>query len=65
MEISTGEGARIYVERKKLGVHYSMPTMQMTKDYYTLGYIISGDFKLLSIFDIIPPEFLILEYHAA
>lgn len=48
MEISLGEGARIYVERKKLGVHYSMPTMQMTKDYYTLGYIISGDLKTIT-----------------
>ena len=42
------EGTGIYVERKMLGVSYSMPAMGMTKDYYEVGYIISGDRKTIT-----------------
>lgn len=42
------EGTRIYVERKMLGVSYSMPTMGMARDYYEVGYIISGDRKTIT-----------------
>lgn len=48
MEILMGESNRIYVERKMLGVSYSMPTMKMTRDYYEVGYIISGDRKTIT-----------------
>ena len=42
------EGTRIYVERKMLGVSYSMPAMGMARDYYEVGYIISGDRKTIT-----------------
>lgn len=48
MAIPMRKGTRIYVERKMLGVSYSMPTMEMTKDYYEVGYIISGDRKTIT-----------------
>ena len=48
MAIPMKEGTHIYVERKMLGVSYAMPTMQMTKDYYEVGYIISGDRKTVT-----------------
>ena len=42
------EGTQIYVERKTLGVSYSMPVMAMAMDYYEIGYIISGDRKTIT-----------------
>lgn len=42
------EGTNIYVERKMLGISYSMPTMKMARDYYEVGYIISGDRKTIT-----------------
>lgn len=48
MAIPMREGTHIHVERKILGVSYSMPTMQMASDYYEVGYIISGDRKTIT-----------------
>lgn len=48
MPIPMREGTHIYVERKMLGVSHSMPTMQMARDYYEVGYIISGDRKTIT-----------------
>ena len=41
-------GAHISVERKSLGTSYSMKTLEMAMDYYELGYIISGDRKVIT-----------------
>ena len=43
-----GEGVHIYVERKMFGVNYSMPVMKISRDYYEVGYIISGDRKTIT-----------------
>lgn len=42
------EGTGIYVEYKKMGKGYAMPVMEMAKDYYEVGYIISGDRKTIT-----------------
>lgn len=42
------KGTQIYVERKTMGVSYSMTTMEMAMDYYEIAYIISGDRKTIT-----------------
>ncbi len=42
------KGTHINVERKMFGVNYSMPAMEMAKDYYELGFILSGDRKAIT-----------------
>lgn len=48
MASSMREGEHIYVERKMLGVNYSMAVMKISRDYYEVGYIISGDRKTIT-----------------
>ncbi|MBQ8280050.1 MAG: AraC family transcriptional regulator [Roseburia sp.] len=48
MQTATWENPQIYVERKMLGVSYAMPTMKMDREYYEIGYIISGDRKTIT-----------------
>lgn len=48
MPLPMQEGAQIYVERKKMEASFAMPTMEMAKDYYEVGYIISGDRKTIT-----------------
>lgn len=34
---------QFYMEHKNMGVNYTMPTMELSKDYYEIGYGVSGD----------------------
>lgn len=43
MPMPLPEGCQILVERKIFQPDYSMPSMEMATDHYTIGYIISGD----------------------
>ena len=42
MPMPLPEGQQILVERKTFQPDYSMPSMQMATDHYTIGYILSG-----------------------
>jgi len=42
------EGTNIYVEQKRMEANFAMPIMEMAKDYYEVGYIISGDRKTIT-----------------
>lgn len=42
------EGTNIYVERKKFKPRYAMPALQMATDHYTMGFVISGDRKIIT-----------------
>ncbi len=48
MPLPMQNGAQIYIERKKMEASFAMPTMEMAKDYYEVGYIISGDRKTIT-----------------
>lgn len=43
MAIPLREGTNIFVERKRFGKSYAMPSMEMATDHYSIGYTISGD----------------------
>lgn len=43
MPLPLPEGQQILVERKMFQPDYSMPSMEMATDHYTIGYIITGD----------------------
>lgn len=43
MPMPLPEGQQILVERKTFQPDYSMPSMEMATDHYTIGYILSGD----------------------
>lgn len=42
------EGTHIYIVRRKLQPEYSMPSLQMATDHYTISYIISGDRRVIT-----------------
>lgn len=42
------KGIHIQVVRKKLQSEYSMPSLQMATDHYTIGYVISGDRRVIT-----------------
>lgn len=42
MPIPLPEGTNIYIRRKTLQPEYSMPSLQMATDHYTISYIFSG-----------------------
>lgn len=48
MAIPLPNGTHIHVAHKSFDSHYSMPSMEMATDHYSIGYIISGDRKRIT-----------------
>lgn len=48
MPIPLPEGTNIYIVKKILEPGYSMPSLQMATDHYTISYIISGDRRTIT-----------------
>lgn len=50
MPLNMPEKALITVQRRELNADYSMPQMEMADSHYSLGYIISGDRRVITPF---------------
>ena len=48
MTKETAKRAQIYIQRKKISAHEPNLELEMTKDYYEVGYIISGSRKIIT-----------------